>query len=156
MAQVYLSVSSNYKRQRHISTALSMLTDLFSELEVSSVYRNPPLLGSGNDYYNLALGLKTQLSMAKLVATLKEIENSLGRERGQSIQLVSIDIDLLRFESSDVSFVCSDICNRSYLLKPLSDIASKRVDPKSALNYQQLWTAFDHSQHPLVKVDLTL
>jgi len=156
MALVYLSVSSNFNRTHHIKAALVILKRLYSELEVSDVYRNQPLQGNGDDYFNLALKLSTTLSKQTLIAKLKEIENSLGRARGEFISIVSIDIDLLSYEGENDNFVCGGICEKSYLLKPLTDIAGEKIEPVSGLNYHQLWAAFDQSAHPLFKVEIAL
>jgi len=156
MALVYLSVSSNFNRAHHIKAALVALQGLYSELEVSDVYRNQPLQGNGDDYFNLALKLLVTVSKSALIAKLKEIENSLGRMRGASVSLVSIDIDLLSYEGENDNFVCGDICQKSYLLKPLADIAGEKIEPVSGLNYRQLWAAFDQSAHPLLKVEIAL
>ena len=51
---------------------------------------------------------------------------------------------------------CGDICEKSYLLKPLADIAGEKIEPVSGLNYRQLWAAFDQSAHPLFKVEIAL
>jgi len=156
MALVYLSISSNFNRAHHIKAALVVLKGLYSELEVSDVYRNQPLKGSGDDYFNLALKLSTTVSQQALIAKLKEIENSLGRVRGKSASIVNIDIDLLSYEGENDNFVCHDICEKSYLLKPLADIAGEKIEPVSGLNYRQLWAAFDQSAHPLFKVEIAL
>lgn len=158
MAKVYLSVSSNSQAQKNISSALVLLQRSYGVLNVSSVYRNQPLHKIGEYYLNLVLCFDTQLSILALIDELKMIENGLGRNRERlAIPVVSIDLDLLKYETADESIeICSEITSRSFLLSPLSEIAGHEIDKKSGLCYAALWEMHDKDIHPLEKVALSL
>ena len=158
MAKVYLSISSNFRAQLNINSALTALRVTFGELEVSNVYRNLTLHKVGCHYLNLVVCFVTHFDIHKLVAELKNIENSLGRVRGvMKIPQVSIDLDLLKYVTVDESIdVCTEITRRSFLLSPISEIAGHEIDKNSGLNYAALWQKFDKSIHPLEKVTLDL
>ncbi|NRA20967.1 MAG: 2-amino-4-hydroxy-6-hydroxymethyldihydropteridine diphosphokinase [Oceanospirillaceae bacterium] len=160
MAKVYLSVSSNYQAESHIRRALALLRDLFGSLQLSNVYRNAPLNHQGAHYLNLVLSFSADWSVERLKSELVMIEDKLDRTRGtDSAQVVSIDLDVLRYEGNASAgqvklITCPTILCRSFILSPLSEIAGREVDVSSGLSYAALWKKFDKAVHPLEQVTI--
>lgn len=133
MPQVYVSAGSNHNRQQNIAMALGRLKARFGRLQVSPVYESPAVNGKGAAYYNLAVGFETDESAAALRASLREIEEALGRDRSRPEQ-VSIDLDLLLYgDSVETVAGCElphpDLRRHRHVLQPLADIAADLVLP---------------------------
>jgi len=103
----YIGLGSNLgDRRRFIDSALKMLcqtpdTELVAATE--PVETSP--LGDANQppYLNAVAELKTNLSAENLHKRLIEIEDALGRQRGEKWAPRTIDLDLLLFESSIIN-----------------------------------------------------
>ena len=131
MSQViaYIGLGSNLgDRQQFISDALDMLKQ---STGIDSVRATRPTetkpLGELDQpkYLNAAAEIRTSLSAEKLHGRLKEIEDALGRKRGDKWASRTIDLDLLLFNNEIIktkaltvphpdlhlrSFVLSDLC----------------------------------------------
>ena len=66
MAKVFLSLGSNIDRRQHISSALDALHQQFGELLISSVYESEAVGFVGDNFYNLVVGLETDLGVGDL------------------------------------------------------------------------------------------
>lgn len=133
MVQVYLGVGSNSNRQQNIAMALTRLKKAFGALQISPVYETSPVDGRGSDYYNLAVGFETAMSLRDLRSFLREEEDSLGRDRRAAGE-VAIDLDLLLYGDLEGSFGdCQlphpDLQRHRHILQPLADIAGERLLP---------------------------
>jgi 2-amino-4-hydroxy-6-hydroxymethyldihydropteridine diphosphokinase len=132
MAQVYVSIGSNSNRQQNIAMALAQLKKQFGKLVLSPIYESKPMDGRGGNYYNLALGLHTEMPPAELRNCLRQIENRLGRQRTSAGcnggGEVSIDLDLLLYDQltrqfADFQLPHPDLARYRHVLQPLADIA---------------------------------
>lgn len=81
MAQVYLSLGSNVNRAQHIHAALDALAGQFGELQVSRVFESEAVGFQGDNFYNLVVGLRTNLPVGQLALCLRGIEDANGRLR---------------------------------------------------------------------------
>ena len=145
MTSVFVSLGSNYHRQRNIKLALQTLGNHFDSLKISPAYQSEPINGYGEAYFNLCVGFTTDLSPAKLKELFTAIEQSLGRDRNTSAN-VSIDIDLLLYgnlvtKNDELTLPHPDIARYAHVLVPLLDIAPDLVMPDSGESLQQLCQA---------------
>ena len=67
MARVFLSLGSNIEHQRYIRAALDALADQFGELLISSVYESVSVGFDGDNFYNLVVGIDTDLSIGNII-----------------------------------------------------------------------------------------
>lgn len=158
MAQVYVSVGSNIDRERNISAALQGLTELYGELQLSSVYASAAVGFDSEPFYNLVLGYTTDQSPQTVQAELHRIEDSLGRLRTGALSARTLDLDLLLYDDlvmSEGKLVLprEDITRYAFVLGPLAEIAATARHPVSGVTYADMWAAFDDSKQALTRVD---
>ena len=158
MAQVYVSVGSNIDRERNISAALQGLTELYGELQLSSVYESDAVGFDSEPFYNLVLGYTTDQPPQTVQAELHRIEDRFGRLRTGALSARTLDLDLLLYDDlvmSDGKLVLprEDITRYAFVLGPLAEIAATARHPVSGVTYADMWAAFDDSKQPLTRVD---
>ena len=115
-----------------------------------------------DDYANAALWLRTALSVAALHDWLQELEQQLGRQRGEKWGPRSVDLDLLLFgntqlESERLTVPHPRMSLRRFVLEPAIEIAPEMIHPVSGMTLQQLLEHLNNSQPVIVVVtdDLT-
>lgn len=158
MAQVYVSVGSNIDRERNISAALQGLTELYGELQLSSVYESDAVGFDSEPFYNLVLGYTTDQSPQTVQAELHRVEDRFGRLRTGALSARTLDLDLLLYDDlvmSDGKLVLprEDITRYAFVLGPLAEIAATARHPVSGVTYADMWAAFDDSKQALTRVD---
>lgn len=155
MTRVYLGVGSNIDREKHVRNALVALANLFGQLTLSKVYESEAVGFEGDSFYNLVVGLETDLPVAELQAAIKQIEDDNGRERsGPKFSPRTLDIDVLTYGDfvgidSGVSLPRDEITKNAFVLLPLSEIAATELHPELKLSYAALWEAYDKSKQKL-------
>ncbi len=134
----YVGVGSNLEGpQEQVRRALAALEQLpQSRLVVSSpLYRTAPLVKAGDTatqppYVNAVGGLLTQLPPEELLAALRRLEVSLGREPARERWAPRrIDLDLLVYgretrATEVLRLPHPGIAERDFVLYPLADIAA--------------------------------
>jgi 2-amino-4-hydroxy-6-hydroxymethyldihydropteridine diphosphokinase len=158
MAQVYVSVGSNIERQRNIATALQLLTEVYGELQLSSVYESAAVGFESAPFYNLVLGFSTQQSPQAVQQQLHVIEDRCGRQRTASLSARTLDLDLLLYDDrvmADGKLVLprDDINRYAFVLRPLAEIAGTVRHPVTGVTFADMWAAFDDETQPLTLVD---
>jgi 2-amino-4-hydroxy-6-hydroxymethyldihydropteridine diphosphokinase len=158
MAQVYVSVGSNIERQRNIATALQVLTEVYGELQLSSVYESAAVGFDSEPFYNLVLGFSTQQSPQAVQQQLHVIEDRCGRQRTASLSARTLDLDLLLYNDrvmADGKLVLprDDINRYAFVLRPLAEIAGTVRHPVTGVTFADMWAAFDDETQPLTLVD---
>jgi 2-amino-4-hydroxy-6-hydroxymethyldihydropteridine diphosphokinase len=158
MAQVYVSVGSNIERQRNIATALQVLTEVYGELQLSSVYESAAVGFDSEPFYNLVLGFSTQQSPQAVQQQLHVIEDRCGRQRTASLSARTLDLDLLLYDDrvmADGKLVLprDDINRYAFVLRPLAEIAGTVRHPVTGVTFADMWAAFDDETQPLTLVD---
>lgn len=159
MTRVYLSLGSNIEREHHISAGLDELADQFGEVIISSVFESEAVGFSGSNFFNLATGIDTQMSIGELSDTLKAIEARHGRKRqGPKFSSRTLDIDILSYddfvgEQAGVKLPRSEITKNAFVLWPLAEIAPNEKHPVLNQSYASLWRTYDKSKQALWRVE---
>ncbi len=137
---VFLSIGSNQgERLFNIEKALTIISSKAGDIYLKSpIYENPPLdFEAEMNFYNLCIGIKTKLNPQDLLFVLQQIELKIGRNKKTlDRQYTSrvIDIDIIFFndivlDSENLKIPHLLFKQRNFVLKPLSDIAAKFIDP---------------------------
>lgn len=159
MTQVYLSLGSNIQRHQHILAALDALADHFGKLQISSVYESRSVGFNGSNFFNLVVGINTDLTISALSEVLKKIEDNNGRFRqGPKFSPRTLDIDILTYGDfvgveSGVELPRAEITKNAFVLLPLAELAAAQHHPQLAQTYAQLWQDYDKESQALWPVD---
>ena len=144
---VFLGLGSNLgDRRGFIEQAVSMIADIegVDWKKLSSLLETDPVGGPPQgDYLNAAGELASSLSCRELFGNLQEIEARLGRERKVLNGPRTIDLDILLFsdsviEEGDLLVPHPRMCERSFVLEPLCEIAPGVVHPREGKTIRQL------------------
>ncbi|MFC1602332.1 2-amino-4-hydroxy-6-hydroxymethyldihydropteridine diphosphokinase [Pseudomonadota bacterium] len=162
MPQVWLSVGSNIDREINIRGAVKSLQEAFGALVLSSVYESQSVGFNGEPFYNMVIGLETDLPPRSLTNCLRDIEKKYGRVRGgKKFSSRTLDIDLLLYgdeiiNEEELEIPRGEITQYAFVLLPLAEVAGQMRHPVDGRTYQELWEGFDQSQQPLWAVSLDL
>ena len=144
-----LGLGSNTDTNFNLSEAIRRLRNELIIDAVSSAWESPAIgdfaMTAGlpdatpagvPDYVNAAILIRTRSTKNDLVATLKRIENELGRVRSDDPrQHVTIDIDLLLF---DDAILKKDLWNLAYRAMPVAELIPSLLSPETS---EPLWKA---------------
>lgn len=128
----YIGLGSNLnepaKQLQHALTALSAHNKI-TQIECSPWYQSRAI-GPDNqpDYINAVARIETVLTPEALLATMQAIENAQGRTREIRWGARTLDLDLLLYDqlslqSKTLTIPHPELRNRSFVLKPLIDLA---------------------------------
>ena len=143
----YISLGSNLgDRQAHLEAAITMInkTGKAKVVSASKQYSTAPLSSSSQPtYINSAAKIATNLTAQELLSVLLDIETALGRTRQEKWGSRTIDLDLLYFndlvlESEHLTLPHLQMHLRSFVLKPLSEIAPDKLHPILKLTTTQM------------------
>lgn len=160
MSHAYLGIGSNTDRERNIASCLMALRKRFGRLVVSPVYQCPAVGFQGEDFYNLVVGVETDMDPVALNRELHAIEDAHGRDRsGPRFSDRTLDIDLLLYdglvlEDAGVHVPRPEILNYAFVLKPLADIAPDLVHPVEKRSLSALWEAFTGPRDEIRPVEM--
>ncbi len=159
MTQVFLSLGSNIRRHEHIAAGLDALYVRFGSLRVSSVYESKSVGFDGSNFFNLVVGIDTDLGIAALSESLKKIEDDNGRCRqGPKFSPRTLDIDILVYGDfvgveAGINLPRAEITQNAFVLLPLAEIAGDQRHPSLRQSYASLWQAYDKQSQSLWPVD---
>ncbi len=134
----YLSLGTNLgNRIENLQCAIDEINQLVGHVrKISSVYKTRSWGFEGEDFYNICLEVSSSLSPEKMIKTILEIEQKLGRLRNsdQVYHNRLIDIDILLFDdeiifNNDLKVPHPEMLNRKFVLVPLAEIAPKLIHP---------------------------
>ncbi len=156
---IYLGLGSNYRAVEHLQWALRSLQKSFGELALSPVYESEPVGVTGDNFLNLVLKTRTNMTVGKLRETLKQLEkrcmdNDFARGRR------ALDIDILMYgntvgEVEGVALPRREILFNAFVLKPFSDLSPELKHPELQLTMAELWHDY-HSDQQLWRRDTCL
>jgi 2-amino-4-hydroxy-6-hydroxymethyldihydropteridine diphosphokinase len=158
--RVWLSVGSNVEREANVTGCIKALRDEFGQLTISQVYENASFGFEGSPFYNLVVGLYSDLSIDQLTQVFRKIESDHGRVRGgPKFAARSLDVDLLTYGDEVVKkgafeLPRPEILDYAFVLGPLAEVAGDERHPVCGKTYSELWDGFDKSDHTLTPVDL--
>jgi 2-amino-4-hydroxy-6-hydroxymethyldihydropteridine diphosphokinase len=135
----YIGIGSNLDDpRRQVESAITMLNELpgCHVLRQSSMYESAPFGGVEQaDFVNAVVELETAVPPAILLACVKELERSRGRNpKAQRWGPRVLDLDILVYgdqvvESTELQIPHPGIAERNFVLLPLREIAPDLVIP---------------------------
>jgi len=158
MVDVYVSAGSNLEPEENLRLACRELMRRFGPLDVSDVYRNPPVGFSGDDFLNLVLRFRTDESPATVVAELERLHALAGRVRGlERFAPRTLDLDLLLYGAAvlpgaGIRVPREDILKYGFVLGPLAQLAPELRHPVTGQTMAELWANFDQARYPMERV----
>jgi len=161
MAKVLLSIGSNIDQQRYITAGLDALSKQFGMLLISSVYESVAIGFDGDNFYNLVVGIETELCVGELSHYLKALEDKNGRRRDcPKFSARTLDIDILTYDDlvgdfQGVILPRQEIVENAFVLCPLAELAPDAQHPVVKRSYGELWQAFEQSAQPVSRVDFS-
>lgn len=149
MPRVYLSLGSNIEPERHLKAALDALAVQFGPLSLSPVYESEAVGFAGENFYNLVVGMDTELSVGQLAEHLRAIEHLNARCRGgEKFGPRTLDIDILIYGDQvgsvdGIELPRDEILKYAFVLRPLADIIPDERHPVVGRRYGQLAAELD-------------
>ena len=133
MTTVFLGLGSNMgDRYKNLNLGCELIS-AFSENSLkntSSIYETPPLYNTQQSpFLNMVIEISTEFSPHELMAEMKGVESTLGRdiENGHNLPR-TLDIDILAYGNVEINdgkltIPHSRIFERKFVLQPWSEIA---------------------------------
>ena len=144
--RVAIALGANLGDRRDLlQRAIAVLRRQLDDVAVSSFHDTAPVgvpLPHPN-YLNAALTGLTRLGPGDLLASLLEIERTLGRERPHVNAPRTIDLDLILYgdvqlDEPSLTIPHPRFRDRRFVLAPLAEIAPLWVDPRTGLTVEAL------------------
>lgn len=147
MASVALGLGSNMGDR--LASCLRAVGELAALPQIrimrrSSWYETRPVGHAGqSDFVNGAILLETTLTPARLLETLKETEDRMGRSTTWEKGPREIDLDLLLYDDlvlclADLAIPHPAMAERAFVLVPLSEIQPDRIHPAHGRTVSEL------------------
>jgi len=150
MSLVHLNIGSNQNRRTNIRLAVESLELHFSDIVLSSLFESPSEGFKGNDFYNVGMNITTLKTTNEVVDILRDIENSLGRDRSlPKFSSRIIDLDLVLYGGiieETLNVPRKDILKYAFVLAPLAELNPEEIHPLEGTSYQSLWKTFQTEQ----------
>ncbi len=148
--RVYLALGSNLgDRLANLSRALQALSSYAAVQRVSPVVETDPWgVLDQPDFLNQVAEADTDLPPLELLAGLKEVERSLGRQPGVRYGPRLIDVDILLYgglcaELPGLSLPHPRMTERAFVLVPLAALAPHALHPPTGRTIAELLQAVD-------------
>lgn len=137
MPRCHLSLGSNVEPERHLRAALRALRERFDALVASPVYESPVIGFDGAPFWNLAVGLESDLGVDALNAWLRALEDREGRRRDVPRYADrTLDIDVVAFGPQALD---RPEWQQAFLLAPLADIEPRLPVPEGDETVGDRW-----------------
>lgn len=132
---------------------------MFGELQCSSVYESEAVGFSGDNFLNMVVVLETQQALPELIAQLKALEDSQGRDRSSAkFSARTLDVDILTYDDclgvfDGVALPRQEITENAFVLWPLAEVAGDKVHPGLKRSFADLWQTYDKTKQRLWPID---
>ncbi len=145
----FIGVGSNIEPEHNIPDALARLSKHVNIIGISSFYKTVPLLRENqDDYLNGVCQISTSISPKELkFGVLRTIEKELHRNReSDKYAPRTIDLDILLYgdmviQEGNITIPDPDICNRSFIAFPLSELNPDLIMPDTKKPLSDLLSA---------------
>ena len=121
----YLSIGSNIEPEKNISFAIKKLNELLEDLIQSSIVISKAEGFIGDDFHNLVVSGRSNLTFNEMNKQLKAIEDLADRNRDVpkfSSRTLDIDITLITDKNQKIVFESDEIEKYEFVSKPLSEL----------------------------------
>ena len=147
MHKVYLHLGSNQgDRLQMLNDSLGQIGEKIGKIQLkSSVYETEPWgLKDQANFLNMAIEVKTKLTVEEVFNISKEIEQTLGSPKQVKWGPRSIDIDILYFDNEIIDteklkLPHPQLYNRNFVLIPMMEIAGDYIDPIKNVSIDELY-----------------
>ena len=133
---VYLSLGSNLgDREVNLQNAITKLAAFVEVVDLSNIYETEPQeLKKQRSFLNMTVKILTQHKPYDILRKIHKIEKELKRKRIIKYGPRTIDIDIIYFDDivlqdEKLTIPHSKMQNRSFVLKPLSEIDQGYIHP---------------------------
>jgi 2-amino-4-hydroxy-6-hydroxymethyldihydropteridine diphosphokinase len=136
MPRYFLSLGSNLEPEKHLRAAIRELRARFGDLGVSSAYESEAVGFAGPPFWNLVVGLDSDLDAEALNAWLHALEERHGRVRGgprYADRTLDLDIVAIDGRATDRPEL-----QHAFVLAPLAEIAPEILEPRSGQTIDEL------------------
>ena len=158
VAKAYIGLGANLgNREGNIRGALAMLVDLEVGRvpRVSRLVEFEPVGGPPGQpkYLNGAALVETELSPFDLLEALKIVESEVGRIERERWAAREIDLDILLYDDLvlDIPLLVIPhprMCEREFVLRPLSEIAPDVVHPVAGKTIREIYADLRAGRRP--------
>lgn len=148
MPRVILGLGSNIEPRMHLSQAIAHLRGQFADCDLSPIYETQAVGFAGANFWNLVVGVQTDLTLETLKPVLRAIEYAVGRPpQAQKWADRCIDIDILIYGDRQGSSVAghlprADILRHAHVLAPLADLYPHLHHLETGRSFLQHWRDF--------------
>ena len=121
----YLSIGSNIEPEKNKSFAIKKLNELLEDLIQSSIIISKAEGFIGDDFHNLVVSGRSNLTFNEMNKQLKAIEDLADRNRDVpkfSSRTLDIDITLITDKNQNIVFESDEIEKYDFVSKPLSEL----------------------------------
>ena len=120
----YLSLGSNINAEKNIACAIKELSQIFSNVIISSTHKTKAEGFEGDDFLNLVLAGDSKLDFDSLNKELKTIDNASGRNRDvPKFSARTLDIDIvLQIDKDEIVFESDEIKKYLFVSEPLKEL----------------------------------
>ncbi|MGD0331044.1 MAG: 2-amino-4-hydroxy-6-hydroxymethyldihydropteridine diphosphokinase [Nitrososphaeria archaeon] len=136
MAKIYLALGSNVgDRASNLKKAIELLRRKIQEIKLSLVYETKPVGYEKQDnFLNMVLEGKTELSPIQLLEFVKQVEKDTGRIRRFNGGPREIDVDILFYDDliyhdGQLDIPHPRLHERDFVLRPLMDLNPEIIHP---------------------------
>lgn len=158
MAQIYISLGSNIKREHYVKAGLTSLAHAFhlpfEQLTLSSLFESEAVGFDGATFYNMVIGIRCSKSVNEVAQILREIEFAHGRDHdAKKFSPRTLDLDLLLYDNLIIDLPAqlprNEITTNAFVLWPLSQVAPELNHPVVKQNYRQLWQNYNKADQKI-------